>query len=453
MALWSTKRRFIYGGSTILVLAILFSAVFFSAFYRAPTCSDGKQNGEEKGVDCGGGCVNLCANDTLAPVVLWSKIFNISGDVYSAVAYVENPNISSKNKSAKYEFKVYDANNKLILTKEGETSVPKNKKFTIFETGLVIKSTKPKSADFKFTSFSTWEKDTTKEPDIKLKYGSLVSTTTSPRISGVISNESLETIPQSELTVFVLDGNENVVAASRTFIENLLAKTSQDFVFTWQKPFDLGVEVCANPVDVVVLLDKSGSMKSESINPPEPFGTVLLTAKEFVNNLNKEDQVSIVSFGTNAKLENELSSNKNQVISAIDNIFFSTTTNEQTNISEGLTKALNELKSENVKAESRKVIVLLTDGLPTMPTSTSTKDFPAFSAKQVAKSINEAKIDLYTIGLGSDVSEEFLKAISSSGSHYFFAPTRGDLANIYSKIASSLCVNKPNVITVIYRSL
>ena len=47
------KRRLIYGGSVLLVLALIFGTIFWKLLYSAPTCSDGVKNGDEKGVDCG----------------------------------------------------------------------------------------------------------------------------------------------------------------------------------------------------------------------------------------------------------------------------------------------------------------------------------------------------------------------------------------------------------------
>lgn len=238
MALWSTKRRFLYGGSVVLVLALIVGGIFWKIIYRAPTCGDGLKNGDETGIDCGGSCQNLCTSDALTPVVLWSKIFNISGDVYSAVAYIENPNLNSKNSKATYKFRIFDANNTLITIKEGETSIPKGKKFAVFESGIVLKGLKPKSVDFEFTSFSPWVKDIEKEPTLSLKYSPIISASTTPTVTGSISNLSLQNIGEVELVVLLLDSNENVIAASRTFIDNLLKNTSQDFFFTWQKPFD-----------------------------------------------------------------------------------------------------------------------------------------------------------------------------------------------------------------------
>ncbi len=451
MAPWSTKRRLLYGGGFILIVSLISFLLAWNFFYKAPTCNDGKKNGDEKGIDCGGSCKSLCSNDALAPVVLWSKIFNISGDVYSVVAFVENPNINSENNAAKYQFRIYDTDNQLVTIREGVTSIPKNKKFAVFETQIVIKNSKPKSTDFRFISFAPWQKNTEKEPEISLKYSAINSTTTIPNITGTVINQSLKNIPKIELVVLVLDNKENAVAASRTFVDNLARNSSQDFVFTWPKPFDLGVESCTNPLDVAVVLDKSGSMKSESANPPEPFNTVKSTAQNFIKNLTDEDRVAVTFFGTNPKQESQLSHDRDGAVSVISNVFLSTSTVDQTNIFGGLSEAFNELRSDRARNNSKKAVILLTDGIPTEPKQTGVTDYPSISAQTVAKEIKDSGILLYTIGLGNNVSEGFLRELSSGNSYYFFAPNKEKLAGIYSKITSDLCIKKPNVITVIYR--
>jgi len=243
MSLWSIKRRFIYGGTTVLFLLIVLVLVFWNLFYKAPTCKDGIKNGTESGVDCGGSCKNLCTADTLKPVVLWSKVFNISGDIYSAVAYVENPNVNSKNSKAEYEFKIYDENKSLILIKAGSTSISKNKKFAVFETGILAKNSKPVSADFSFTSFSNWERDQSVEPEVFINHGPVENENSSPIVKGTIKNTSVTNIKTLELVVLVMDENENAIGSSRTFIDNLGRGATEDFVFTWQKPFDRKAEV------------------------------------------------------------------------------------------------------------------------------------------------------------------------------------------------------------------
>ncbi len=241
MMSWSSKRRFMYGGTFVLVVVLFISYIFLHSFYHAPSCTDGIQNGDELGVDCGGSCQVLCTSDTLTPVVLWSKVFNVSGDVYTAVAYVENPNLNSKNDDASYSFKIYDEHNHVIALREGDTSIPKNKKFTVFETGFVLKNSKPASADFEFTSFSPWKKDMIEEPSLTIDHGLLQFATTTPRVEGTITNTSTIDVGRIEVTAFVIDDNDNVVATSQTFIDSLPKKAMEPFVFTWPKPITASV--------------------------------------------------------------------------------------------------------------------------------------------------------------------------------------------------------------------
>lgn len=452
-ASWSTKRRLVQGGIFFIIVAIFAGFAFWQLFYKAPTCFDGKKNGDETGVDCGGSCKILCTSDTLNPIVLWSKVFNISGDVYSAVAYIENPNTNSLNRKAKYQFSIYGENGVIITTKEGETSIPKGKKFAVFESGFILKNGKPKTSDFKFLSFGPWEKDFNKDPDVSIKHSAINSTTTVPRITGTITNNSLDSIHSIELAVFVLDGNENVVAASNTFIDDLVKKSTQDFVFTWPKPFNLGVETCVSPLDIVVALDRSGSMKSESKNPPEPFNTVKSTAQSFVKNLSTLDRVSIISFGDDSRTESSLDGNKNIAISSIDNLFMSSTTAENTNIYSALVFAEKQLGGDKSRQDSKKILILLTDGVPNLPVSSTTKDFALIEAGGLANKLKSEGISIFTIGLGKDINEDFLKNLSSTDTSYFLAPNKETLGSVYRKIAQNICPKKPNVINVIYREI
>jgi Mg-chelatase subunit ChlD len=449
---WSLRRQIIYGGGTLLVVTFVFILVFYSFFYQSPTCDDGVRNGNEKGVDCGGSCVRLCAGEALNPIVLWSKVFSVTGDFYSLVAYVENPNLSYKNNKVEYEFSLFDENNLLIENRKGETFVPRNKKFIRFESGVTSPSKKPKYVSFKFASFSSWMKDEEIEPDFYIVHSPLLSTSTVPRIEGTIKNESLNSVNTVELVALVFDSRQNTVAVSRTFVDNLLKNTSQDFVFTWPKPFDLGVRECLSPLDLVVALDKSGSMRSESIDPPEPLNTVKSTAENFILNLNDSDSVSVVSFGTDAFIDGTLSSDKNNALISVRALSIGTTTaSRETNIGQGLMNSFEELSSERARSDSKKVVVLLTDGLPTEPRMQGQPDYPKIFSESVSSQMRSAGIDIYAIGLGSEVSEGFLKNITGDSDKYFIAPTKETLSSIYNKITAAICPQKPNAIQILYR--
>jgi hypothetical protein len=446
--LWATKRKLIYGAGLLIVLAGISVFVYHTFFYTAPTCFDQKQNGGETGVDCGGPCTIVCTSDALAPVVLWTKAFNVSGSDYTLASYVENPNVTSGNAQASYMFTVYDANNMVITTRSGTTFVPANKKFVVFEPGVNILNTVPKRVDFEFTSFGQWQKQTTPDPSFTVNYSALESTSTVPRIDGTVTNNSQNDIPTVELTGLVSDSNQNVIAVSRTFVDNVVVGGTEPFVFTWPKPFDLGVEACASPVDVALVLDRSGSMRSESVNPPEPFTTVKNTAETFVQNLSAGDNVAVYSFGNTATRESGIASGTAYALSAINALSLGTTS-EQTDIGDGLQASLNALLADGTN--NHKIIVLLTDGIPDEPTKKSQPDYPKIFADQVASTTKADGVTLYTIGLGSGADTEFLQGLATDNAHYFFAPDKTTLASIYTSIGQSLCPKKPSTIQVLYR--
>jgi len=449
---WSLRRQIIYGGGTLLVVAFIFTLVFYSFFYKTPTCEDGIKNGGEKGIDCGGSCVRLCVGEALNPIVLWSKVFSVTGDFYSLAAYVENPNLNYKNDKVEYEFSLFDENNLLIETRKGETFIPRNKKFIIFESGITSPNKKPKYVSFKFTGFSSWMKDEEPSVSLSVTHSSLLSTSTVPRIEGVIKNESKNSVTTVELVALVFDSRQNTVAVSRTFVDNLSKNTSQDFVFTWPKPFDLGVMACLSPLDLVVALDKSGSMRSESIDPPEPLNTVKSTAENFISNLNDIDSVAVVSFGTESSVDGLLSSDKSGALTAVRSLSIGTTTvSQQTNIGQGLFDSFQELSSDRARSDSKKVVVLLTDGLPTEPRMQGQPDYPKIFSESISSQMRNAGVDIYAIGLGNEISSGFLKNITGDPNKYFIAPTKETLSSVYKTIAGAICPQKPNSIQILYR--
>ena len=300
-------------------------------------------------------------------------------------------------------------------------------------------------------SLSEWQKDQSVEPDISVIYSPLSSTSTSPHIDGTISNKSLQNIGGLELIALVQDNNENAIAVSRTFIDGLNKASSQDFVFTWPKPFDTGVESCISPLDISLALDRSDSMQNEQINPPEPFSTVKSTAQDFIKNLSNDDRVAVISFGTDVTVDSSLSANKQKALTAINTLSLGTTSG-QTNIVDGLLYSSKEL-SLNVKGGRKQSIIMLTDGIPTEPQKMGDLKYPEEYALSIQNGIASTSEELYVIGLGKEVSESFLKSLVVDSSHYFLAPTKKDLSSIYKSISSSLCVKRPSVINIMYRIL
>ncbi|TAL49425.1 VWA domain-containing protein [Patescibacteria group bacterium] len=450
---WSTKRKLEYFG--ILVAAILLFVVlpFFIFIYKPPTCFDGKKNSDETGVDCGGSCRLLCRAEALDPILKWDpRIFRVSLGVYSLLAYVENPNVSAGVRSAPYIFRIYDKEGLLILERRGSTFIPRGKTFAVFDGNFSLEERIPAKATFEWGEL-VWSRTTVSGPEISITNKALMREETTPRVEATVENKSLEPIRDLELTALIFDSDGNAIASSRTFLEYLDKGGEAEVVFTWPQPFPTRAEVCAAPVDVTLVLDRSGSMDDLGANPPQPLTDVKNAAVYFVNLLHEKDQAAVVSFATEAAspIESVLGRNFEAVKRAIERIAIRETDIQHTNIADGLLKAKEELVSSRHASAASQVAILLTDGVATRPEKGGDPGYPETYAQQVANDMRQSRIALFTIGLGKNVNESFLRSIASSSEEFFLTPTAKELRGVYKKIAEKICTTRAAVIEIIPR--
>jgi len=451
---WATKRKLQYFG-IIVATAIIFVVIPFYVFiYEAPTCFDGFKNGDEKGVDCGGSCRLLCSIEISKPISRWDpRVFRVSLGVYNAIAYLENPNVTGKVNVAPYVFRFYDKDNILITERSGKTFIPTGSVFGVFEGRIETRDRIPVRATFEFTSDLIWERDTTPRPNISVVNKALVNEESSPRVEATVKNNSLSRVNNLELVVIIFDGSGNAIAVSRTFVDSIERGETKPVVFTWPIPFETRSEVCASPVDVALVLDRSGSMEFLGKSPPEPLTSVKNAAITFVNELSDKDQAAVISFATQASMpiDSSLTLSQSVVKDAIDSISIKADSLQNTNIGDGILKAREELSSVRKRASAGSVMILLTDGVATHPEKAGDKLYPDTYAFLQSSEAKTAGIQIFTIGLGKDVNTASLQNLASARDAYYSAPSASDLSGIYKQIATKICNKRPAVIEILYR--
>lgn len=237
---WAFKRKFFY----VSILLIFFGGfgflISYPYFNKPPTCFDGKQNGDESGVDCGGSCVLACSFEVDNLSVVWSRAFPVVPGRYNAVAYVENQNVNTVIEKIKYRFRFADANNIYIGKREGETYVPPAGKFAIFEPALDLGSSVPVYTTFEFIENPVWIKVPENIVDqLQFSLDDIVlEESDTPHLSLKLKNNSLFIIPEVDVVTILYDELGNALNASRTYVELLGPEESVDLNFTWPLPFD-----------------------------------------------------------------------------------------------------------------------------------------------------------------------------------------------------------------------
>lgn len=237
---WAGRRQFYYSfGFLIFVLGVL-SLLFYPVIFKAPACNDGKQNGTELGVDCGGECRRFCPFEVSEPIVLWSRIFPISGSTYNLIAYVENQNINASVPDVNYEFKVYDTQGNYIGRREGHTFIPPNQRFAVFEAHFDAGQSTPKNTVFAFTGPFTWLKQGSIASELPIRVDRIVYSeeNSSPRLQARIRNDSIFSAPAFDVIAILYNEERNAIGVSKTHLEGLPNNQSAPVVFTWPSLFD-----------------------------------------------------------------------------------------------------------------------------------------------------------------------------------------------------------------------
>lgn len=255
---WSSRRKKFIFGLVIVALVFLVGIPAGLFFYKAPTCSDNKQNGDERGVDCGGSCQLLCAVESL-PIVQKgdAQVITVAPGVYEVVAIFENPNVDAEIYRANYSIKLYSAGNPVaVKIIDGSTYIPRNSSFAVFEGPFAFPDSVPQKASFSWDNNSlVWEKTEKSLPSVSIQSKNLTNASTTPRLDISVLNKSLGNISNLELVVLISDKSGNVFAASKTFLDNLSAGATTPAVFTWPRGFENEVGL----IDIIprVLPDKS----------------------------------------------------------------------------------------------------------------------------------------------------------------------------------------------------
>jgi len=454
MIAWATKRKLQYLGIIVAFFIILVAIPLYVFIYDKPTCFDGFENGDESGVDCGGSCRLLCTAEIGQPIARWDpRIFRISPGIYSVLAYLENPNVTAEVLHAPYIFKLYDNKGLLITERKGETFIPKGQTFAIYEGNFSTGERVPTRAIFSFEPNLTWTKNLSTPPGLEVTNKALSREESSPRVDATVTNKSVSPVSNIELTAIIFDGAGSAIGASRTLVEDINPQESKALVFTWPNPFETKSEVCSAPVDTAIVIDRSGSMASLGKNPPQPLTDVKNAAVFFVNQLGPNDQGALITFANEASnpIDSLLTSSFESLKTAIGNIAIKTPGTQNTNLADGIFQAKNELVSERHNESAGKVMVVLTDGIATMPQKAGDPKYPETFALERANEAKANGVSIFTIGLGKELNIEFLKQVASSSEEFYLAPTAKDLTGIYTQIATKICKKRPASIEIIPR--
>ncbi len=243
------------------------------------------------------------------------------------------------------------------------------------------------------------------------------------------------TLPTSDIQVFYREGDEAIGATMITS-----KPTSEDgyfMVLATPNPRTAQTGVVAK--DVVIVLDKSGSMSGEKIEQARK------AAAQVLGGLNSGDRFNIIVYSdTVSPFFKELAPAGDKVKEALK-MLDGIEANGSTDIHEALQVAMGSWAGEADKPTGRpKYIIFLTDGLPTAgKTPAHTKEDKIIAD---TKDANKAGARLFAFGVGYDVNVRLLdKMVGDNGGRSEYVkpnePIETKVSSLYTKIKNPVMTN------------
>jgi len=150
-------------------------------------------------------------------------------------------------------------------------------------------------------------------------------------------------------------------------------------------------------------------------------------------------QIGVLTFSNDARMRFYLNQyrNRDDVIAAISRLNI---TLGDTNIADALRMARTELfsRQHGARPDVPKILILITDG---------TANIEERSTIPEANATKAAGIQIFTVGIGSEIKVEQLRAIASMRSYYYFATNFDTLNDVLQRLLNYSCVHIVTVST------
>lgn len=232
---WAIKQKLLTLSTLGFIFVILLTPFIFFIFNEQPSCFDGKQNGVEKGVDCGGGCEFLCEHQVKNITVDFTQ-YVLTGDRSDVVAQISNPNKDADAVNVQYVINLYTAGGDLLTQHHDKIAIPHGSSRAIFVPGI-LGGVHEKARAFLDIKNAEYQKAANESVRIKTLNFSWSRLDSQPKLKAVIRGDGVQNLRRIPVIVIVFNSDNEVMAVSQTVVDQVQSRTEKEIVFTWNEPF------------------------------------------------------------------------------------------------------------------------------------------------------------------------------------------------------------------------
>lgn len=240
---WASRRQFIILVTLFLLALSVLMYVLYRVFFNvAPTCSDGKRNQDELGIDCSGSCARVC-EELVRPIATeWARLFPVE-NTYTIVGVFENSNINSYATKVPYRYKLYDEKGILVSEGNGTTFANARERFAVVIPGIIANSERPPRVFFEVEGPITWleeKRDAESIPVLRADGFTYSDDGGRTRIRVQVKNDSYVRAENVAVPV-VLYGEDGIAfAASETVLDAIEPQGTATLYYSWPFPLSAG---------------------------------------------------------------------------------------------------------------------------------------------------------------------------------------------------------------------
>lgn len=174
--------------------------------------------------------------------------------------------------------------------------------------------------------------------------------------------------------------------------------------------FELNGRMSRAPIDLVAVVDRSGSMKGEKM------ALVIETIRFVTKQLKERDRFSLVTYDTNVTVDLPLREMSAEARAVLERKVSELKAGSSTNLSGGLMAGIEQLLKRTARAEVASVLVF-TDGLANYGVTSAPQLVTMMSA---ALSKVRSPVTVFTFGFGKDHSEKMLRALADAARGFYY---------------------------------
>jgi hypothetical protein len=232
-------KQVFYIALYIVVFGLIIYQIVNYVIYR-PTCTDGKMNQTESGIDCGGKCQPCLKEYLTKDLIVMEKAYVTEGHGrYDLVAKIKNPNSNVGSSSFTYQFILTDSSGQQIISKEGKGFILPSEEKYLLEIGIssdaVLANLEVKIKDVVWEEFTGYD-----EPDLVItnkEFKEIASGVGYYEVKGLMRNESAFDFTIINMKIILRDGAGKIIAVNTSEMRTINSGEERDFRQVWPNKF------------------------------------------------------------------------------------------------------------------------------------------------------------------------------------------------------------------------